>query len=229
MSDLVIFTRTVGEPYFEECLRRVVASTPEPHRLLVWVNGAPRETVRIAERYTDDLIVTSRNKGCVATCGHVLLYEPYAELVQLSCAIMVEPGWIPALRRPFLDHPGTGITGMRSEFGAYRHAVGETEECGPGNLPDHLIMSRREVVERIGSMSPSFVQYGHEITEFSLRALRAGFRAFAVETGARRFEDRHDGRDGLADREEYLRHNLAVWQRCSLRGYRGYDWWRSDL
>lgn len=228
-TELLIFTRTMGEPYLEECLRRIRDHTPVPHRLIVWVNGAGEETVTVAREYADELIITTENKGCVATCGYVLLYEEYRELVRMSCAMMVEPGWIEALRRPFREHQGVGLTGMRSEFGAYTSPPGVTEECSLANLPDHLVMTSREVVDRVGSISPSFQKYGHEITEFSARTLTAGFRVFAVDAKCHRHQGRHDGRDRLAERERYLQHNLGVWQRCAAAGYRGYEWWRSDL
>ena len=229
MSELLIFTRTMGESYLEACLQRIREHTTEPHRLLVWVNGAGRATADLVGRYTDDVIVTTRNKGCVATCGHVLLYEDYAELVRLSCAIMVAPGWIEALRAPFRQHAGVGLTGMRSDFGRYRTPPGQTEECDPSNLPDHLIMTTRVAVDRVGAMSPSFHQYGHEITEHHARVWRAGLRVFAVETGCHRYQARHDGRDAVPGRDELVARNQAVWQRCADKGYRGYDWWRSDL
>lgn len=183
------------------CLAALEASTLPRERFEVILvdNASPTPVADLAQRFPRVRVLTSnRNLGFAGGNQLALRHASGRHVVMLNPDTVPCPDWLPELLAP-LDEPDIGIVGCKLLYPhstVLQHAGGAlsanalSRHIGRGELDrgqyDTLrdveyvcgaaMAVRRDVIERVGFLSPCYFPAYYEETELCIRARRAGFR-----------------------------------------------------
>ena len=222
------------------CLSELLAKTDIPFRVLVWDNGSQDETLsKVRESFPDVLTHYSEENLGVAggrnASARMAIQEYGAtHLLFLDNDILVEPGFVGALFKPFETDPQLGQTqaklrfmhdrtlindggGARISFVFWRvKPVGFGElDRGQYDTPHPCIscggamMVRADVFQQLSGFDPLFGPFGPEDLDFSLRLQKAGYKAMYTPQAVGYHQVSHTFGEGYS--EEYARHKSRHW------------------
>jgi GT2 family glycosyltransferase len=197
----VLIVEYATRQYLPACLSALEASTlpREQFEVIVVDNASPTPVADIAGRFPGVRFLKSRRN--LGFAGGNLLGLGYARgehVALLNPDAIAAPDWLVQVLRPFSD-PAVGIVGskiLHPDTSVLQHAGGvlmpngRSEHRGRGehdvgqydtpSEADYVcgaaIAVRREVIERVGFLSPAYFPAYYEETELCVRARRAGFK-----------------------------------------------------
>lgn len=187
---LTVFMITLGNhDFYLENISRLRKSLPQ-HELVIWNNGSSTEFESKLKSLADVYISSSHNMWTSKCFGFAILYLEYDWLIILAPDIKVKDAWWDQIH-PLMDN-NVGIIGDSMK---HPLSTSEVNQCNENNLPDGFHVINRRMVNDIGSLSPSFGIWGHDLTEFKLRALKNGWKILSVDSGLEHYGDGHTGVD----------------------------------
>lgn len=142
-------------------------------RVILVDNGTPEFTdplniPLLLDMMPHVLIRNSKNLGFVKAINQGLQYSTAPYIVMLNNDTIVAPGWLEALRRPFLEDPSVGLVGPLTDDagwqGRYHRDNPDAKEwvmLPPGRmLAFFCTMISRRCLETVGYQDEAFVPYG---------------------------------------------------------------------
>ena len=217
------------------CLESVRRCTAVPYELILVDNGSTDGTAAFFRGYAEKhphvrLILNASNRGFAGGNNQALSLARGDYVVLLNNDTVVTTGWLEGMMRVFEEHPEVGIAGPMTNCVAGPQLVDKPGYQSLEQLPrfadqwreahrgqsseitravGFCLMTRRQVLERIGGLDEAFVNGNFEDDDFCLRALCLGFKVrmaeevFIHHTGSRTFR---------SARLDYKQNMLANWE-----------------
>lgn len=223
------------------CLASVLAQEGPAYGVVLWDNGSEDGTVEAVEErfpqvtvhhHPENLGVASGRNAAAALAGERFA-SPY--LLFLDNDMILEAGFISALRQPLSDNGKVGQTQAKLRFlkdpqrlndgGGCRISFwrGRTHPVGFGEIDrgqydrqqpciacGGAMMTRTEVFQELGGFDSAFDPVGPEDLDFSLRLQKAGYKALYVPQAVAFHEVSHTFGGGRYT-EAYARHKARNW------------------
>lgn len=214
---------TVGEPELEKCLELINKYTHYNHAITLWFNEFNIDHYYKYKKYSDDIVMSSRNYGGRAI-GYMLLNSRYKYLVSLCSDAYVTENWLERVL-PVLKEPNMGVVGHNkyNDFDVL---------CDSDNFPDHFWIIKKEVIEKIGSISPSNEVYGHTSLELFARIYKAGIDIAGLTKLVNHGDNgvsRQLFKSKFGNMEKEISLDTARMIRCMKKDFTGYNWWSVQL
>lgn len=223
-----------------ECLASLMTLEEPIFRVIVWDNGSQDGTAAAIQEafptvsvhhHPDNLGVASgRNAGAELA---IETWQP-SHLLFLDNDMLVEPGFVGALLRPFAEYNRVGQTQAKLRFIDERDRLndgggakidfvlwqvtpvgyGEIDRGQHDTVEECIacggaMMVRTDVFQELGGFDPTFDPFGPEDLDFSLRLREAGYRALYVPHAVAYHSVSHTFGAGYS--EDYARHKPRHW------------------
>lgn len=219
---------TVGESITFEALESIKKNTPAPYDLRVWYDargGAVFQNfLHKILTYTDDVIVSYKNSRLSAEWGFYTLYGDYDYLILACPDYIVKPGYFERMMMIFQEVKKAGIVGE-----AWRPMEEPYVVDDPDRGPDGIAMLKREAINDIGGISPSFNGRGPFHQELFRRMNSKGWSYVAVDGLAPHSGEQHEGRDAIKNWRDECHLDNLVWLSLEKQGFSNPLWWRNDI
>lgn len=149
-----------------------IASCSSNCRVILVDNGSPDWDIDTIEKMLNHVpfvsIRNSKNLGFVRAINQGLQYSTAPYIVMLNNDTIVAPGWLDAMRQPFIEDPTVGIVGPLTDDagwqGRYHRDHPDAKEwvaLPPGRmLAFFCAMISRRCLETVGYQDEAFVPYG---------------------------------------------------------------------
>jgi GT2 family glycosyltransferase len=241
MPNIMVLVLTYKQPGKTlACLSELLAKDDIPFRVLVWDNGSQDETlVKVKESFPDVLTHYSEENLGVAggrnASAKMAIHEYGAtHLLFLDNDILVEPGFVGALFKPFEMDPQLGQTQAKLRFMHDRRLIndgggarisfvfwrvrpvgfgepdrGQYDEPHPCISCGGAMMVRADVFQQLSGFDPLFGPFGPEDLDFSLRLQKLGYKAMYIPKAVGYHQVSHTFGEGYS--EEYARHKSRHW------------------
>lgn len=218
-TSLIILTHN-GLEHTKNCLRSIEAHTPEPHELIIVDNASSDGTLDYLREYvaTHDnvrIIANRTNRGFAAGNNQGLALARGAYVLLLNNDTIVTDGWLTRMLKIFEAYPDVGIVGPMSNYVSGPQLIrdvsysrsegldvfatewtnshdGQSREAT--RVVGFCLLTRKEVIARIGGLDEQFGSGNFEDDDFCIRAFQVGFRArisldaFVHHTGSQTFK-----------------------------------------
>jgi GT2 family glycosyltransferase len=224
-----------------KCLDSLKASTAASPGIVVWDNGSGDGTA-VALRQAHPYVLVHESQTNLGVAGGrnaaaalaIQTYNP-AYLLFLDNDILVEPGFIEALRQPFTEDKRVGQTQAKLRFmddptrlndgggNTINFTLGQFMPVGFNEIDEGqydtvkpciscggAMMVRRDVFELLNGFDTIFNPFGPEDADFSLRLQKAGYTALYVPQAVAYHEVSHTFGKGYS--EEYARYKSRHWR-----------------
>jgi len=229
-----IFIMTVGEEVVFETLDAVKRETKIPYELAVWyhpIKGVNMDTFNRIQKYTDDVIMCTKNQKNSGVTGYFQIYSDYDYILGLCADSVLKEGYFERLLKPFETYSKVAFVGS----GEHEDKLTmDYESNNPYNLPDISGMFSHDAINEIGGTLAAFHTYGFEPLEWYGRAISKGWKivhARNIFTDGGKNGVKHSGTETMEkkEREDSLIHNGALQIELDSKLYKGYNWWSSKL
>lgn len=223
-----------------ECLSILLGGEDMPFKVLVWDNGSHDGTIA-AVNNTFPNVLTHYSESNLGVAGgrnasaQLAISELGAtHLLFLDNDILVEPGFVGALYKPFEADPQLGQTQAKLRFMHDRSLIndgggaqisfifwrvkpvgfGEPDQ-GQYDVPKACIscggamMVRVDVFQQLRGFDPLFGPFGPEDLDFSLRLQKLGYQAMYIPKAVGYHQVSHTFGEGYS--EDYARHKSRHW------------------
>jgi len=222
------------------CLSALLGCEDIPFKILVWDNGSQDDTLAaVRAAFPNVLTYSSEDNLGVAggrnASSQLAMHEYGAtHLLFLDNDILVEPGFVRALYKPFKDDPQIGQTQAKLRFMHDRSLINDgggaqisfvfwrVKPVGFGELDQGqydavkacvscggAMMVRSDIFQRLNGFDPLFGPFGPEDLDFSLRLQKLGYKAMYIPKAVGYHEVSHTFGKGYS--EEYARHKSRHW------------------
>jgi O-antigen biosynthesis protein len=240
VTDTVIIILTLNQlEKTRRCLATLVESGSR-EQILLWDNGSADGTALQIRAEFPDVYVHAHPQNLGVASGRnaaaVLAFERFDPqfLLFLDNDILVEPGFVGALRAVFEDEPDVGQAQAKLRFMDDRERLNDAggakinfllwqvtpvgfDELDVGQYDQvksciscgGAMMVRAEVFRALGGFDTTFDPFGPEDLDFSLRLQKAGYRALYVPQAVGYHKVSHTFGEGYS--EEYARHKSRHW------------------
>jgi GT2 family glycosyltransferase len=162
------------------CLRSIEGLTHTPHRIILIDNGSDRETREFLENYKisspDAVLVRNEtNAGWVKAVnqGMRLSSSPYVCVMNNDTAVKTDD-WLARLMEIAKSEPDIGLVNPR--FDLKRRAFSERPFVEVDFCRGYCVLIKRKVIETIGMLDEAYGLGYYDDDDYSVRAIRAGFR-----------------------------------------------------
>jgi GT2 family glycosyltransferase len=206
----VVILNHNGKLLTEACIQSVIASSYQNHEIILVDNASTDDSVAyLREQYPDIYFVeNAENIGVAAGRNsgfRSAVARGHSYILSLDNDARIAPTMMEALVAIAGTDPAIGILGPKTydaertnliqctggritytqnvcaERGAGEEDRGQYEQMGEVDyFPGCGFMARREVFERLNFVDESFYGYGHEDTDFGVRARQLGYRILYV-------------------------------------------------
>lgn len=222
------------------CLSDLLRSGDIPFQVLVWDNGSQDDTIAavnaafpsVQTHYSEVNLGVAGGRNASAQ----MALEKYAatHLLFLDNDILVEPGFVGALYKPFETDRQMGQTQAKLRFMHDRSLIndgggarisfvfwrvrpvgfgeqdkGQYDAERPCISCGGAMMVRADVFQRLDGFDPLFGPFGPEDLDFSLRLQKAGYKAMYIPKAVGYHQVSHTFGEGYS--EEYARHKSRHW------------------
>jgi GT2 family glycosyltransferase len=229
----VVILNQNGRALAERCVQSVMDSPYPHTEIVLVDNASSDDSVAYLRTRFPNVVILENAENLGVTGGRNRGFREASRrgsdyILSLDNDSFIEPGLIDALVDAAESDPTIGVLGPKTYWddgsrriqctgGRIRYTENVTAERGAGEMdhgqyddvedvdyfPGCGFMARRAVFERLGFLDESFQGYGHEDTDFCLRAARIGYRVVYVPTAVMR----HRGSTtvgGYSPRRKYL-------------------------
>lgn len=219
LTSIIILTHN-GLEHTRQCLASIEAHTPEPHELIIVDNGSTDGTLDYLRDYTADhdnvrVVANRTNRGFAAGNNQGLAVARGDYLLLLNNDTIVTEGWLTRMLQVMKMHPDVGVVGPMSNYVSGPQLVrgvsyeglegldafaarwaqshdGQSREAT--RVVGFCLLTRKEVIARIGGLDEQFGSGNFEDDDFCIRAFQVGFLArialdaFVHHTGSQTFK-----------------------------------------
>lgn len=223
--DLHVFFLTVGEKVSLESLNALRENTKQPHKLTIWYDACGRgvdwtfyEKLR---DYTDDVILLTKNHGCVGAVAYAMLYLDFKYLMIVLADTVVRPGYLDRLAFGFTRIDKSACVGStRTNHIPWDFLV--NERC---YMPDGVQIYKKEAINDVGGVAAAFKGTGQETLEWQERAIRKGWNIVSCKDIMDEIGSTHDGRPLNPDLNEQIEKSQDTYLRIKNAGWKDFHWW----
>lgn len=222
------------------CLSDLLIGQDIPFTILVWDNGSQDDTLdavrkkfpNVLTHYSDENlgVAGGRNASAQMAMGE----HGATHLLFLDNDILVEPGFVSALYKPFESDGQMGQTQSKLRFMHDRSLIndgggarisfvfwrvkpvgfgeqdkGQYDAVRPCISCGGAMMVRSDVFRQLNGFDPLFGPFGPEDLDFSLRLQEAGYKALYIPKAVGYHQVSHTFGAGYS--EEYARHKSRHW------------------
>lgn len=222
------------------CLSDLLGGHSIPFKVLVWDNGSQDDTLdAVREKFPNVLTYYSdENLGVAggrnASAQMAMGEHGATHLLFLDNDILVEPGFVSALYKPFESDGQMGQTQSKLRFMHDRSLINDgggaqisfvfwrVKPVGFGEQDNGqydaerpciscggAMMVRSDVFQQLNGFDPLFGPFGPEDLDFSLRLQEAGYKAMYIPKAVGYHQVSHTFGAGYS--EEYARHKSRHW------------------
>lgn len=223
-----------------QCLEALFNSTTLALRVLVWDNGSQDGTATAIQQAYPDVLVHEHPTNLGVASGRNAAAKLASEIFQpshllfLDNDILVEPGFVEALYKPFIENPKVGQTQAKLRFMHDRERLNDAggarisflrwqvTPVGFGEVDrgqydtvkaciscGGAMMVRTDLFQQLGGFDPTFDPFGPEDLDFSLRLQKAGYQALYIPQAVGYHAVSHTF--GREYGEAYARHKSRHW------------------
>ena len=223
-----------------ECLSNLFNTKDKEFKVILWDNGSQDDTLAtVRENYPDVIVRYNETNLGVAggrnASAQLAIKEFGAtHILFLDNDILVEPGFVGALYKPFESDLQIGQTQAKLRFMHDRSLINDgggahisyvfwrvkpvgfgEEDKGQYDAPKPCIscggamMVRTDVFQQLKGFDPLFGPFGPEDLDFSLRLQKAGYKAMYIPKAVGYHQVSHTFGEGYS--EEYARHKSRHW------------------
>src|SRR5574337_2163684 len=202
LTSIIILTHN-GLEHTKKCLVSIGAHTAEPHELIIVDNASSDGTLDYLREYiaTHDnvrVIANRTNRGFAAGNNQGLALARGAYVLLLNNDTIVTDGWLTRMLKIFEAYHDVGIVGPMSNYVSGPQLVRDVSYKGREGLDifaaewanshdgqsreatrvvGFCLLTRKEVIVRIGGLDEQFRSGNFEDDDFCIRAFQVGFRA----------------------------------------------------
>ncbi len=219
LTSIIILTHN-GIEHTEKCLASIETHTPEPHELIIVDNGSTDGTLdylrdHISAHDNIRVVANRTNRGFAAGNNQGLALARGEYVLLLNNDTIVTQGWLQRMLQVFKAHPDVGVVGPMSNYVSGPQLVRDVSYKGLEGLETFAVewaqghdgqsaeatrvvgfclLTRKEVITRIGGLDEQFGSGNFEDDDFCIRAFQVGFRArialdvFIHHTGSQTFK-----------------------------------------
>jgi GT2 family glycosyltransferase len=223
-----------------KCVESLISASQSEYKILLWDNGSEDGTVQAVNASFPEVLTHHHDKNLGVAGGRnaaaelaVTLLNP-THLVFLDNDMVVEPGFVSALHKPFTEIDKVGQTQAKLRFMYDRNRIndgggarinfvlwqitpvgygeidqGQFDQVKPCNSCGGAMMVRTDVFRELGGFDMAFNPFGPEDLDFSLRLQKAGYQALYVPQAIAYHVVSHTFGSGYS--EEYARHKSRHW------------------
>jgi GT2 family glycosyltransferase len=222
------------------CLSDLLSHEGVPFKVLVWDNGSQDDTIAAVNNSFPQVLThySETNLGVASgrnASAQMAIHEFGAtHLLFLDNDILVEPGFVGALYRPFEADPQMGQTQAKLRFMHDRSLINDgggarisfvfwrvkpvgfgEQDKGQYDVPKPCIscggamMVRTDIFQQLHGFDPLFGPFGPEDLDFSLRLQKSGYKAMYIPQAVGYHQVSHTFGEGYS--EEYARHKSWHW------------------
>lgn len=222
------------------CLSDLLGHEDVPFKVLVWDNGSQDDTIaaisnsfpQVRTHYSETNLGVAGGRNVSA---QMAIHEFGAtHLLFLDNDILVEPGFVGALYKPFEADPQIGQTQAKLRFMHDRSLINDgggarisfvfwrvkpvgfgEQDKGQYDTPTPCIscggamMVRADIFQQLHGFDPLFGPFGPEDLDFSLRLQKSGYKAMYIPQVVGYHQVSHTFGEGYS--EEYARHKSRHW------------------
>lgn len=223
-----------------QCLSSFTAEAKPPFQILLWDNGSSDGTAEAVREAFPQVLVHhhATNLGVASgrNAGADLAIKTWAptHLLFLDNDMLVTPGFVCALLRPFSENDRVGQTQAKLRFMHDRKRLNDgggarinfllwrVKPVGFGEVDrgQHdtirrciacggAMMVRSDLFQKLGGFDPKFSPFGPEDLDFSLRLQKTGYQALYVPQAVAFHAVSHTFGEGYS--EDYARHKSRHW------------------
>ncbi|MGB5749031.1 MAG: glycosyltransferase, partial [Desulfobacterales bacterium] len=212
----------------KECIRSVMAYTPEFHEILLINHGAPKGMLKWAQQLIKDndhchIIDCARQAGWAESLNQSVKLACGDMIVLMHNDVAVTEDWINAIKKCFMLVPNVGVVGPMSnraegiqqiiacdesdrlEFESAAKAFYEQYQyrrVTTRKLSDFCLAFPRELLDKIGYFDEQFVSGKFIIEDFCQRAVSGGYQnLIAADTYVYHY-DRHKAQKGASAKNQ---------------------------
>lgn len=222
------------------CLAQLLNHDDIPFRVLVWDNGSQDDTLTHVGKSFPEVLThySEQNLGVAggrnAAAQMAMRDFGATNMLFLDNDILVEPGFVGALYKPFENDPQLGQTQAKLRFMHDRSLIndgggarisfvfwrvtpvgfgepdkGQYDKPHPCISCGGAMMVRADVFQQLNGFDPLFGPFGPEDLDFSLRLQKAGYKAMYIPKAVGYHQVSHTFGEGYS--EEYARHKSRHW------------------
>lgn len=223
-----------------ECLSALLKQEDVPFRVILWDNGSNDGTIAAVNDAFPNVLThySETNLGVAGgrnASAQMAIHEFGAtHLLFLDNDILVEPGFVEALYKPFESDHQLGQTQAKLRFMHDRSLINDgggarisfvfwrvkpvgfgEQDNGQYDVPSQCIscggamMVRSDVFQQLNGFDPLFGPFGPEDLDFSLRLQKSGYKAMYIPKATGSHQVSHTFGEGYS--EEYARHKSRHW------------------
>lgn len=240
-ANIVVIVLTMNQRnWILECLASLLTQWEPPFQVLVWDNGSQDGTVTAIQEGFPDVLTHHHPHNLEVASGRNAAAELAIKTLQpthllfLDSDMLLEPGFISALLKPFMEDDQVGQTQAQLRFmhdrkrlndggGAQINFVlwqvtpvgyneidrGQYDTIKPCISCGGAMMDRTEVFQQLGGFDRTFNPFGPEDLDFSLRLKKAGYKALYVPQAVAYHMVSHTFGAGYS--EDYAQHKSWHW------------------
>ncbi|NHM26784.1 glycosyltransferase family 2 protein [Desulfofundulus sp. TPOSR] len=200
LTSIIILTLN-GLGYTRQCLASIRKFTPQPYELVLVDNGSTDGTPAFLLRVPGARVILNRyNRGFAGGCNQGLVTAGGDNLLLLNNDTVVTPNWLGNMLACLHSRPDIGLVGPYSNYagsgnqlpvnysniGQMLAFARQFNRPDPARWREHsadwlsgfCLLTRREVVERVGLFDERFAFGGWEDVDYSRRVQAAGYKLY---------------------------------------------------
>jgi GT2 family glycosyltransferase/tetratricopeptide (TPR) repeat protein/2-polyprenyl-3-methyl-5-hydroxy-6-metoxy-1,4-benzoquinol methylase len=196
LTSIIILTWNQFE-YTRLCLDSIRRHTHAPYELIIVDNGSTDGTRQWLESFPDIKLIANReNLGFPRGANQGIRAASGDNILLLNNDAVVTPGWLRRLLLHLHSASDVGIVGPLTNYAVGRQLIEvpyrslaeldgfawelgkqrRGESAGTGMIVGFCLLTRRDVLDRIGLLDEAFGMGTFEDTDLCFRAVRAGYR-----------------------------------------------------
>lgn len=230
--NILNFLITVGEDITFKTLDSI-RENGNGGKLIVWYHPIKSHDLDYFNRllrYTDDVILCTKNRGSSAAFQFLSIMEDYDYIISACADSVMMPNYTDKLMKPFKEVKRLGMAGG-IDLDFYPTSF---PDCGYlvndiNRLPDISNMVSKEIVNEIGGHLTAFSKYGFENLEWMCRAIRKSWSIATCKDIFIHSGTKHAGRETMPDLDEQMEANKIIFNKAKQKHFMGYNWWSKTI
>lgn len=202
LTSIIILTWN-GLYYTKKCISSIKRFTNVPYELIFVDNGSKDGTPSFLKTVQQaQVILNQHNLGFARGCNQGIAIAKGNNLLLLNNDTIVTPYWLRNMIACLYSRPDIGLVGPCSNYVgsgnqipvSYKNMQELIAFAGQFNRPDpsrwrehnaywlsgFCLLTRREVVDRVGLFDEQFIYGGWEDVDYSLRVTAAGYKLYVA-------------------------------------------------
>lgn len=230
IKNLHIFFLTVGEKSAQESLDALKRETTIPYKLTIWYDSCGRgidyNFHRMLRTYSDDVVMLTKNHSIARGLGYALLYLEGDYIMYVPCDNIVLPGYIDRFEAAIQNTPKMACAGSARIDGHPDYKFDFDMLVNSSVIrPDGVMLCSKEAVLDIGSISPSFGEYGYDNLEWLDRARTFGWNLVTCSNISKEINGMHEGRSMNPQLQDEIKRSTEIYLKIRDSKYQNFKWW----